>query len=130
MEEDFALKRAEREGFLIDPSHRQILWSWWMASCRRTGQPFVAGCTKQRYAIIEVDLDPCYPREFTEAGGDALTALLRQYSQGVKHWSASGGRYHWLCLKIPQEHIRTVAQEIRKSIEDWTMVPDLAESIW
>jgi hypothetical protein len=130
MQEDFALKRAEREGFLIDPSYRQVLWPWWLQSCHKTHQPFIAGCPKQRYAVLEINLDPCYPREFTEAGNETLVALMREHSRGTKHWSASGGRHHWLCIRIPVEHIEALAREIRQHIDEWTIVPDLAASIW
>jgi hypothetical protein len=130
MREDFALKRAGREGYLIDPSPRQVLWPWWMKHCTQTHQPFIAGCPKQRYAILEVDLDPCYPREFTEAGNEALVALMREHSRGVKHWSAGGGRYHWFCQRIPADRIEVLAREIRQHIDEWTIVPEVAESIW
>jgi hypothetical protein len=45
---------------------------------------------------------------------------LRQYSQGLKPWSADGERHRWLEYWIPTADIDALAQAIVVALPSWT----------
>ena len=103
------LELAMERGYLVsrqrNSARDRFYWQW----CRRSGFPFVLILIGQRWAKVDINLEPMGRR--SPDAGDKMSAFLRQ--EGIER-RGSGGRMEWNVEKLPADRAVELAMRLKE----------------
>ncbi len=116
-----SLQRARSQGYIVarrDGQGQRLARRWW-ADCGASGRPYVRVVPRQRWAAVEVDMDPT-GRELSPTAQErvrgALVDVLKGLPSGKREWY--GGDSCIGVLAVPLDKAEPLAAELARIAVD------------